>query len=29
MPESNYTEAIVYRGAGIKTQGQGNATELQ
>lgn len=29
MPESNYAQAIVYRGAGIKTYGQGNATELQ
>lgn len=29
MPESNYIQAIVYRGAEIKTHGQGNATELQ
>lgn len=29
MPESNYTQDIVYRGIGIKTYGQRNATELQ
>lgn len=29
MQESNYTQAIVYRRTGIKTYGQGDATELQ